>query len=262
MIKKPSLINELFERVFVISLQDSTDRRQYVSSLLQHHGVDFEFFNATDGRAPNRVDKDSWVPGVSKSNRFMPSQRDLRSAEVGCALSHVRIYEKIIQDKIESALILEDDIDLVESSVWVLSEATKLSKWDLIYFGVRNNHLPESLAFKVKRHLYYSVMRYLRPSLRSSQFSATELSRIFPRIVSRGLLRAGCHHGAHAYAVTRNCAAKLIEENFPVRLPADLVLNELIVQGKLESYMFTTDLFTPRPEAGSTIGNPIRSISR
>ena len=257
MMKNISSINELFDRIFVISLQDSVDRRHYISSLLQRHDIDFEFFTATDGRNLNHLDQDSWIPGISELNRFMPSPRELRAAEIGCALSHVRIYEKMIQDEIESALVLEDDIDLVEGSAWVLAKAAKLVKWDLIYFGVKNNHLPEPLGFKLKRYLYYPGMRFLYPHLRSSQFSAAELSRIFPRRMSRELLRAGCHHGTHAYAVTRNGAARIIERNFPVQLPADLALNELIVQGKLESYMFTADLFTPRPEAGSTVGNPI-----
>ena len=78
--------------VFVISLNRSMDRRAMVTKQMKHLNIDFEFFEAVDGRSLN--DTDIGAVDFTLAKEFCG--HDLSMAEVGCALSHIRLYEKII----------------------------------------------------------------------------------------------------------------------------------------------------------------------
>ncbi len=94
--------------VFVISLTRSQDRRAMVMKQMEHLGIGFEFFNAVDGRALTVVD----LGKVDFSLAREYCGHDLSRAEVGCALSHIRLYELIVAQGIERCVILEDDVYL------------------------------------------------------------------------------------------------------------------------------------------------------
>jgi glycosyl transferase family 25 len=92
--------------IFVISLQNS-DRRAAIGKTLENYS--FQFIDAICGKKLslsmiNDVNNSKWV-----KKRY---KRKLTTGELGCALSHIKAYNKIISEKIEWALILEDDIKL------------------------------------------------------------------------------------------------------------------------------------------------------
>lgn len=262
MVTEESVLNKLFDEIYVISLADCLERREHIGSTLTRKGVKFTFINAVDGRSKAFGDTE-WNRLFSLSNRFMPTSRELKSAEVGCALSHNSIYKKMIQDNVSTALILEDDVDMTLPKVISdISDDILKVEWDLLYFGVKNNRAVESNSFKLKRLLYYPIIRRFFRHKRSAMFNAKEIARIHPRQLNKSLMYAGCHHGTHAYAVTNAGAKKVLDFNYPVRLPSDLALNELIVRGQLTAFLLKENMFVPRPEAGSTIGNPVSSSRR
>lgn len=89
--------------IFIVSLANSA-RRYEISNQLK--GFSYEFIDAVYGKNfiedLNLINESSWV-----KNRY---QRKLSPGELGCALSHRKIYKKIIDEKIQWAIILEDDI--------------------------------------------------------------------------------------------------------------------------------------------------------
>ena len=91
--------------VFVVSLPDCIDRRASIQNSLDDLQIPFEFTNAIDGR--NGLDS-SYEPEVDRqgTEREGPSMSD---AEIACALSHIQVYRRIVQNDIDWALILEDD---------------------------------------------------------------------------------------------------------------------------------------------------------
>lgn len=90
-------------KIFVISLPDS-DRRSIIDSSLSSLGLDFEFFDAKD-------------PGFVKKNEHLISRKKMNFNVgwnvddycFGASLSHAFLYKKIVDEKIENAIILEDD---------------------------------------------------------------------------------------------------------------------------------------------------------
>lgn len=92
-------------KIIVTSLPDDTDRRQKIAARIDELGLDFEFFDAIDGRNgipdqyENLVDrealKDFW--------------RELTNAEIACALTHAFACKHVAENLAEPAIILEDD---------------------------------------------------------------------------------------------------------------------------------------------------------
>lgn len=96
---------------------------------LSQAGIDFEFFAATDGEKlthhePAKYDEPFAIARIS---------RPMSRSEIGCYLSHVRLWKKIVDGGIPWAVILEDDIDIMGDVPGILSAIGELSvEWDLI----------------------------------------------------------------------------------------------------------------------------------
>ena len=94
--------------VYIINLARSPDRREYMVTQLVNTGLSYEVVDGIDGR---RLDFDN-----SETARLVaPSvlvDKSLLAGEIGCAMSHLRVYEKILSDGHDYALVLEDDVTL------------------------------------------------------------------------------------------------------------------------------------------------------
>src|SRR5262249_31573392 len=92
-------------RAYVINLARSLDRRAHITAELQKTGLDYEFITAVDGRELDLDDPTIVDSALIAKNSFP-------AGTAGCALSHLRTYQKIIADDLDEALILEDDVIL------------------------------------------------------------------------------------------------------------------------------------------------------
>jgi len=90
---------------YVINLARSLDRREHITAELKKTGVDYEIITAIDGR-----DLDLNDPAIVDPAFLTKVQ--LVAGTVGAALSHQSVYRKIIEDGLDKALVLEDDIEL------------------------------------------------------------------------------------------------------------------------------------------------------
>ncbi|MEH6370930.1 MULTISPECIES: glycosyltransferase family 25 protein [Pectobacterium] len=95
--------------VFIVSLAKDTDRRKSIAESLKKESIDFEFIDAILGSDLPREELDRIK--ASSPKEFNPTV-----SEIGCSLSHQKIYSRIINDNIEWSIILEDDA-IVDSSL-------------------------------------------------------------------------------------------------------------------------------------------------
>jgi glycosyl transferase family 25 len=125
-------------RCFVITLEHSQERRKTISHRLNELGIPFEFHPGVDGR---KIDLLSH-PGYSKWKRRMFFGRDLSNGEFGCILAHRSIYERMVQENVGVALVLEDDAILRDELPGVLSALIEHpGKWDIVRFlGRKKNY--------------------------------------------------------------------------------------------------------------------------
>jgi GR25 family glycosyltransferase involved in LPS biosynthesis len=89
--------------VFVINLNSSKSRLEKITRELHAKEVPFERIDAIDGR--QLPDPAKFVSPFSRVFRPQP----LFPREIGCWLSHKKVWEKITAEKIPLSLVLEDD---------------------------------------------------------------------------------------------------------------------------------------------------------
>src|ERR1700733_3870711 len=93
-------------KIFVINLKSSVRRRKLMKQRLDKLGLAFEFFEATQGSAMSKQEIAQYFDIDYYNNppfHFTPGI-------AGCIMSHYFLYKKIVEENIESALILEDDM--------------------------------------------------------------------------------------------------------------------------------------------------------
>ncbi|GAB4564175.1 MAG: glycosyltransferase family 25 protein [Geothermobacteraceae bacterium] len=118
-------------RIFVITLPHAVERQETIRSRLGELGLDFEFIEGVDGR---KLDLGAH-PNYAPLKRRLFYGRDLSGGEFGCILAHRRVYEHMVNLKIERALVLEDDAILADELPAVLAALGELGEnWDLVRF--------------------------------------------------------------------------------------------------------------------------------
>lgn len=100
-------------RIFVISLKEALHRRSRMQHLLDATGIPFEFFDAIKGA--DLTDDD-----LIKHQIF--SAKSLTKPELGVMLSHILIWQKIVEANVQKAIILEDDVHFGASFKKVIHE--------------------------------------------------------------------------------------------------------------------------------------------
>jgi glycosyl transferase family 25 len=176
--------------VFVISLQRSLDRRRVMEQRFGEIGLQFEFSDAVDGAGIDLVE-------VSNYDRDACRRRygyDLSPSELGCYLSHYGMFQRIVKEHLPAAVIMEDDVELNGDVPGVIDAISKLSPdWDLIRLcGMRNRKARARIAF----YKNYGLARLINGA-----------------------------SGAHAYALSRRGAQKLIAYCSRIVWPIDTAID-------------------------------------
>lgn len=90
---------------YVINLARSPERREHITSELKKAGLDYQIVEGVDGRALDIDNPAIVAPSLLTSCPFP-------AAVAGCALSHLRVYQTMLADGLDHALVLEDDVIL------------------------------------------------------------------------------------------------------------------------------------------------------
>ena len=118
-------------KVFVINLARSPQRLEAISAQLQKFGINFERIEAVDGNTYSAEQIEAVSPQALVNKSYY---RDLGKGEVGCSLSHKRAWQKVIDDELDFAFILEDDITLEANfgDVIKLFESLPHNDWEYV----------------------------------------------------------------------------------------------------------------------------------
>jgi glycosyl transferase family 25 len=103
---------------YVINLDRSADRRLYIETQARSVGLPFERVAAVDGAA---------LPAnVMGSHRGATGRRLLTAGELGCWLSHRKVWELICQRGEAWGLVLEDDVQISPDLPQILDDLDAL----------------------------------------------------------------------------------------------------------------------------------------
>uniref|UniRef100_A0A0K8VBZ6 Glycosyltransferase 25 family member n=1 Tax=Bactrocera latifrons TaxID=174628 RepID=A0A0K8VBZ6_BACLA len=135
----PNKTKLTLDHIYMINLERRPERRAKMEKLFLELGLDVEYFPAVDGK--NLTTELLEDMGI----KFLPgyedpySHRQMTMGEIGCFLSHYRIWEKIVEREQNEVLILEDDVRFQpyfkDSAIRVLSQIRSVVEYDLVYFG-------------------------------------------------------------------------------------------------------------------------------
>lgn len=187
--------------IFVISLENSP-RREFISQRLNNLGLSFQFFDAVYGKdlSNNDLEKIDREFSIERFGR----KKSLTLGEIGCAISHIKLYHYMVEHNIYKAIILEDDAIVSLYFKEIISAALgKLpNKAEILFL----DH-GKAKIFPFTRNLpeRYRLARYLKPSKNSK------------RAISR----------TTAYLITLDGAKKLLNYAYPIRMPSDYLTGSL-----------------------------------
>ena len=94
-----------FPLIFIISLKNSP-RREVISKRLSGLGLKFEFFDGVYGKDLSQDELDKVDLQYSLRYGF---KKPMTLGEIGCSMSHIKLYEHMVKNNIQKAIILEDD---------------------------------------------------------------------------------------------------------------------------------------------------------
>ncbi len=115
------ILNEIFDKILVITIPSFSDRIENMKKRLD--GVEYEFFYGAYGRD---IDVEYYRSRGSRLTR----------GQLGCALSHYKIYQKMVDDDLDNVLILEDDCVFSQNIVELEQYYSQLPEnYSVFYLG-------------------------------------------------------------------------------------------------------------------------------
>ncbi|MWN05660.1 glycosyltransferase family 25 protein [Gilliamella sp. Pas-s95] len=168
-------------KIFIINLEKESKKREHIKKECEKLKLDFEIYNAIDGNTLS----DSFI----QNTVYDYPNNLLTKGEIGCALSHLNIYKKIIQNNLPYALILEDDAVLDRKLPDFLNSFKAKNTKKGIFLLTADFHYLVNKKFNLDSFEVFEVIRAVR---------------------------------ANGYIITHDTAKKLIKFLFPIRYEADM----------------------------------------
>lgn len=177
--------------IFVINLEKDISKKRHITEHFKEVGVsDYQFIPAIYGKT---LTQDELNAVYSEEKATHDNKRPLTLGEIGCALSHVTCYQKIVQNN-QAAFIFEDDCLLNGEAVNIMKSI--------------NDELHNSNKEIVT---LLSLARYVQT--RSEHFHINSENHKIKRV----------HQAAytHAYYITPNAAKEMLEHFKVISRPID-----------------------------------------
>jgi len=215
------MVNDIFPPVFVINLEQSADRRADMTALLEPLHINYSFFKAVNGHA---LDIDN-LPAYDKIRRRLFYGRDLSKGEIGCLLSHRAVYQYMLDNNIDRAIVLEDDVEIEPNFPQIVREILQAPvKWDVIRF------LAYDKVQKIGRDIFALPSK--------------------PHMLARIPTTSG---GAYGYMLTQKAAREFLRHMQKNSLPVD-ILHGYVWRTGLETFILRPSPVSSDPMNNSTIG--------
>jgi glycosyl transferase family 25 len=122
--------------IHIISFAGNSVRKTYMNEQMQQLGLTATFVEAIDGRA---LSEDRLTVEYDATLAQRSSYGELTRGEIGCALSHKKIWQQLIKSEEKGYIVLEDDALLKPESPAIFSALQKTAKpGDFVNLGKSN----------------------------------------------------------------------------------------------------------------------------
>ena len=212
---------DICKHFFVIHLEGNASRRRHVEALRHALPFELERYPAIDG---NRIPPSALGHSLRAGEIDLLSLR-LRMGQLGCALSHIRLWQHMLHSGLDCAVVLEDDARLAPdfSERYPALFAELPAEFDLLYLFTH----PDFAARMQDDQLEPRRWRFIQ--------------------------RAHQTWGTVGYLITRRGAERLLGSIFPLNIPIDEVLIQLVAAGRIEAFAVKERLVETDIEGPSNI---------
>ncbi len=186
-------------KVFLLNLDISKDRLEYMSGQFAKLGIEFERISAVYGKdlTPEEISK-NYSETLNKKFFAVP----LHLGQIGCYMAHAKAWQEIVNQDLDFALVIEDDCILMDN----FNEGLKylkdtFGKWQ--YVRLFTNAKPKKIFYTNFEKDGFALVDYVRTT-GSGQGQA--LSKYAAETLLKRTVPFGCPvdtqtHYAHLYGV-------------------------------------------------------------
>tara|TARA_B100000902_G_scaffold379478_1_gene413840 strand:+ start:1176 stop:1922 length:747 start_codon:yes stop_codon:yes gene_type:complete len=176
-------------KIYVVNLKRDEERRKNIINEIEKQNIkNYEIIDAVDGNELNEYELDTLT--FKNKKKFNQWNSKMSPSQIGCALSHIKIYKKFINTDFKLAFILEDD------AIFLKNFEIKIKK-----FILKN--------FKYKKQIML----------------LSELKEFYPKAIDTNdgyeIVNVSNAFFTHGYIINREAAKSIVSFNFPVKTVAD-----------------------------------------
>lgn len=224
---------------FYINLDRRVDRRQNIESQLFALDIKAQRVSASLGSELTQEQKSF----VSFEDFYCLMKRPISDGEIGCALSHRRIWQQIVEKDIAYALILEDDVTIDKRLVELLKADKLPYKYDFINLSSSDPYTCNAQA--IAQLLNQNITS--RPKDKRSlqlwkQLEWRNKWNIFElNLISNNLVLCECDPApalASGYIVSQRAAKEFLNASDSLCIPIDYIWRYAIGELK-QSFIYT-----------------------
>ena len=176
-------------KIYIVNLKKDKNRRENIIREVEKQNLtNYEIIDAVDGNKLNQNELD--VATFRNKKHVNPWNSKMSPTQIGCALSHIKVYENFIKTEFEVALILEDD------AIFVRDFNNNLKQFILKNFKFRKQIVLLSELKEFHNNALESTDNYEIVNVSNAFFT-------------------------HAYMINKEAAKSIISFNYPVKTIAD-----------------------------------------
>lgn len=142
----PRRKSEMHIQCLIIHLERAVERRAHIEKMIPLIKMDTKIINAVDVYKLSPSDLKLHIPGKIAP----PYHSDLKASEIACFLSHRKSWQYIVDNKLDAALVFEDDAEISEplfkNSLSLALE--NMASGDFIRFPIKNREEPKRVISK------------------------------------------------------------------------------------------------------------------
>ena len=176
-------------KIYIVNLKHDIERKKNIINEIEKQNIkNYEIIEAVAGNELNEFELDTHT--FKNKKNINPWNSKMSPSQIGCALSHIKIYKKFIDTEFKLALILEDD------AIFLKNFKTTIK--NLI---IKN--------FKYRRQIML----------------LSEIKEFYPKAIDfkddYEIVDVANAFFTHAYVINREAAQEIIKFNYPIKTVAD-----------------------------------------
>ena len=175
--------------VYIINLKKDEERKKNILREIKEQNIkNYELIAAVDGN--NLTEEELNLLTYKNKKSINPWNTKMSPSQIGCALSHIKIYRKLIKSNYDFALILEDDAYFLKD----LKDRLQ-------------NFIIKNLKYKKQILLLSELKEFIsKPLDKFNDYEVVNVTNAF---------------FTHSYFINKKAAESIIKFNYPVKTIAD-----------------------------------------